>query len=228
MTTAAINSDGIRILLVDSHAVVRAGLKMLIEQHSRLIVVGEAATARDAIRTAIRETPDVIVLDLDLGVESGLDVLTALNKVHLCSRVLVLTGSHDSGAHRRAVRLGAVGLVLKEKAPDVVIKAIEKVHAGEVWLDRVMIARVLGELLHHPSGNPPSPEAVRIAQLTGRQREVVALIGKGHKNRQIADLLCISEATVRHHLTSIFSKLGLTDRVDLVIYAYRHGLAELP
>ena len=108
MTTAAINSDGIRILLVDSHTVVRASLKILIEQHSRLIVVGEAATARDAIRTAIRETPDVIVLDLDLGVESGLDVLTALNKAHLRSRVLVLTGSHDSGAHRRAVRLGAV------------------------------------------------------------------------------------------------------------------------
>jgi DNA-binding NarL/FixJ family response regulator len=136
----------------------------------------------------------------------------------------VLTGVRDVEMHRRAVRLGAVGLVLKEKAADVLLKAIAKVYAGEVWLDRLLIANVLSEITR-PTSQSLDPEDIKIKALTVREREIIKLIGQGLKNQAIANRLCISEATVRHHLTSIFGKLGVGDRLELAIYAYRHGLA---
>jgi DNA-binding NarL/FixJ family response regulator len=121
-----------------------------------------------------------------------------------------------------------MGLVLKHKAADTVIRAIEKVYAGEVWLDRAMIASILNERASHSAAPEPQAETPRIAKLTEREREVIRLLGEGIKNRQIAERLHISEATVRHHLTSVFAKLGVMDRFELVIYAFQHGLAKLP
>ena len=200
---------------------------MLIETQPGLQVVGEAGNRTDALAVAAREQPDIILLDLDLGGDTALDCIPALLAVAKQTRIVILTGVYDAELHRRAVRLGAVGLVLKDKAAEVLIKAIEKVHAGEVWLERAMTASVLNEITHG-QGQQASPEAVKIATLTAREREVVALIGEGLKNQQIARRLFISETTVRHHLTSIFAKLGLSDRLELVIYAYRHGLIETP
>jgi len=118
-----------------------------------------------------------------------------------------------------------MGLVLKEKAADVLLQAIEKVHAGEVWLEPAMIASVLGEMTGARASQLLDPEVAKIASLTEREREVVTLMSQGLRNRQIAARLGISETTVRHHLTSIFAKLEVTDRLELVIYTYRHGLA---
>ncbi len=113
-----------------------------------------------------------------------------------------------------------MGVVLKEQASDVLLRAIEKVHAGEVWLERTMIAHVLGQMTRRRSHPQLSPEEAKIATLTAREREVMALIGEGLKNSQIAQRLFISETTVRHHLTSTFGKIGVHDRLELVIYAY--------
>ncbi len=124
--------------------------------------------------------------------------------------------------------LGAMGLVFKEKAAEVVIRAIERVHAGEVWFDRTLIGNVLTELSRASATKKLDPEATKITKLTEREREIAALIGEGLKNKQIANRLFISETTVRHHLTSVFDKLGVTDRLELIIYAYRHGLAKPP
>jgi DNA-binding NarL/FixJ family response regulator len=225
MTTLDVNT--VRILLVDDHAVVRAGLRMLIESRPGLAVVGEAATTSDAVATAGREQPDLILLDLDLGGDSGLDILPELFATAKQARVLLLTGVRDPEEHHRAIRLGAMGVVLKEKAAEDLLKAIEKVHAGEVWLDGALMARVLGRSL---PGDPATtnPEVAKIATLTEREREVIALICEGLQNKLIGERLFISETTVRHHLTSIFDKLGVTNRLELVIYAYRHGLAKLP
>jgi two-component system nitrate/nitrite response regulator NarL len=121
-----------------------------------------------------------------------------------------------------------MGLVSKQKAADTVIRAIEKVYAGEVWLDRAMIASILNDQISTSVAPDQSVEALRIAKLTEREREVIQLIGEGIKNRQIAERMYISEATVRHHLTSVFAKLGVADRFELVIYAFQHGLAKLP
>ena len=142
--------------------------------------------------------------------------------------MIVLTGMRDSEAHRRAVRLGAMGLVRKEQASAVLLQAIAKVHAGEVWLERTLVADVLGEMTRGGPVCPVDPEAVKIATLTSRECELITLVGEGLKNRQIACRLCIAEATVRHHLTSIFAKLDVVDRLELVLYAHRHGLSRLP
>ena len=218
----------IRVLLVDDHAVVRTGLRLLIESRPGLQVVGEAATRPAALTAAAREHPDLILLDLDLGGSSGLDFLPELLAAAPAARVLILTGLRDAEVHRRAVRLGAMGVVVKDKAAEVLLQAIEKVHAGEVWLERTMMAATLRELTRRGTATPHDPEAAKIATLTAREREVIALVGTGLKNRQIAQRLFISETTVRHHLTAVFAKLGVADRLELVIYAYRHGLATAP
>ena len=214
----------IRVVLVDDHTVVRTGLRMLIESRPGITVVGEASNGAEALAVVARTQPDIIVLDLDLGGESGLDCVSELRAVASTARVLVLTGVRDPELHRQAVRLGSLGLVRKEEAADVLLQAIEKVHAGEVWLEPAMIASVLGEMTGTRTSQPLDPEAAKIASLTEREREVMTLMGQGLRNKQIAERLGISETTVRHHLTSIFAKLEVTDRLELVIYIYRHGL----
>jgi two-component system nitrate/nitrite response regulator NarL len=225
MTTAPIPS--IRVLLVEDHAVVRAGLRLLIESRRGLSVVGEAANHADALALTAREQPDIILLDLDLGTENGLNILPGLRAAAGQAHVLVLTGVRDVAEHHRAIRQGAMGLVLKEHAPEVLLKAIEKVHAGEIWLDRAMLATVLNEMVSGQAG-PANAEATRIATLTERERQVIGLVGEGLKNKQIGDRLSITETTVRHHLTSIFTKLGVGSRLEMVIFAHRHNLTTWP
>ena len=216
-------ANPIRVLLIDDHVVMRMGLRMLIENQPGLRVVGEATDRATAIQSATREQPDIILLDLDLGDESGLDILPELRAVAQAARVVVLTGIRESAEHQRAVQLGATGMVLKEQALDTLVRAIESVYAGEAWLDAGLVAQILAE---RSRGRDADPEAARIAALTEREREVIGLIGEGLKNRQIGERLSISETTVVHHLTSIFTKLGLANRLELVTYAYRHGLAK--
>ena len=221
-------SQPTRVLIVDDHGIVRAGLRMLLESQPGLTVVGEAATCADALVLATREHPDVIILDLDLGGENAIESIPTLLSAAPEARILVLTGVRDPEAHREAVRYGAMGLVLKEKAAETLLQAITKVRAGEVWLEPSMIARVLGELTRPQTAPPTSPEAAKIATLTEREREVITLVGEGLRNKHIAERLYISEATVRHHLTAIFAKLEVADRFELAVYAYQHGLAKPP
>jgi two-component system, NarL family, nitrate/nitrite response regulator NarL len=223
MTSLAMHP--IDILIIDDHALLSAGLRLMIESQRHMRVVGEATSRATALRAARDTAPDIILLDLDLGDDSGFDLLPELLNILPDTRVIVLTGLRDPEGQRRAVMLGAMGLVLKEKAIETVLKAIEKVHAGEVWLDRSMIASILRAQAVGAQEN--STAAARIGTLTDRERDVIRLVGEGLKNKQIAERLVISEATVRHHLTSIFSKVGVTDRFELVIYAYRYGLARL-
>lgn len=227
MSTSEVVDQVIRVLLVDDHAVVRSGLRMLIENRSRVKVVGEAANPTDALASAARERPDVIVLDLDLGTDSGLDLLPQLLSVADTARVLVLTGVRDFEKHRKAARLGAVGLVQKDNAVEVLLTAIEKVYAGEIWFDRALLSSLITETGR--ADKKSDPELNKIATLTPREREIIGVIAdSGLKNKQIADRLFISPTTVRHHLTSIFQKLGVSDRLELAIYAYRYGIAKPP
>jgi DNA-binding NarL/FixJ family response regulator len=130
-------------------------------------------------------------------------------------------------SHRIAIRRGAMGIVLKQQAADLLLKAIRKVHAGEVWIDRSMMGSVLDDVRSERQQGSNS-EATKIASLTPREREVVALVSEGLKNKLIGERLYISETTVTHHLSSVFSKLEVSDRLELIIYAFRHGLAKMP
>src|SRR6185369_1220329 len=168
------------------------------------------------------------LFDLQVNGLNGLDLIrAALNSTNQ-ARLLVLTETLDLEAHRRAVHMGAMGLVLKDRAAEVLIKAIEKVHDGEVWLDRSLTASVLTEMSRANKAAEPDPEAAKIATLTKREREIIIFVCQGLKNRQIADKLFLSEATVRNHLTSILSKLELSDRFELALFSYRHGLGKPP
>ena len=218
-------SATIRVLIVDDHAVVRAGLRMLIDQDPDMKVTSVAGNRSEALAAAASDPPNIIILDIVLGDEDGLSLLPELRAVAPNARVLVLTGLRSSESQRQAMRAGAMGIVLKEHAVEVLIKAIKKVHHGEVWLDRLTMGSVLQEMTEEKQ---PDPDQEKIASLTDREREVVNLVGEGLKNKQIAAKLFISETTVTHHLSSVFSKLAVSDRLELIIYAFRHGLAKLP
>jgi len=198
---------------------------MLIDNEPNMEVVGQAANRAEALSVAKTAKPNLVILDIDLGGEDGLDFLPELQELVPEARVLVLTGLREIEAHRRAARLGAAGLVLKEHAADILLKAINKVHDGELWLDRGMLGSLLREATQEAKDDP---DAVKIATLTPREREVVTLISEGLKNRDVAGRLFISETTVTHHLTSIYAKLGLSDRLELVIFAFANRLAKTP
>lgn len=216
--------DIIRIVIVDDQLALRAGLRLLLEKQEPMKVVG-LASGREAVAMITSETPDVIVLDGDIGPDDGLAMVQQFLGASNSSRILVLTNKTDPEAHRRAIHLGAAGVVQKSSAVEVLVKAIEKVHMGEIWVDRTTMGKLLDDFRN---GHPPDPEADKISRLTAREREVIRLVGLGLKNKQIADKLFISEITVTHHLSSIFGKLGVTNRLDLLIYALGHNLAKMP
>jgi len=222
----AADSGVIRILLVDDHAMVREGVRMLLEGQADLALVGEAWDRAGALGAIARERPDLVLLDLDLGAESGLDLLRELVASDPGTRVLVFTGVRDPEVHRRAMLLGALGVVPKEKAAAVLLAAIRKVHSGEAWVDRSMVASLLQEA--RQARRQEDPEAPKLALLTGREREIIGLVAQGNGTRQIGSRLGIREKTVRNHLVSIYSKLDVSDRLELAIYAVRHGLATAP
>lgn len=219
----------IRILLIDDHAVIRTGLKMLLESHQGLEVVGEAGDQESALQVAAREQPDIVLLDLDLDGQNSLQFMPALLAAAQQARVMILTASADVDLQRRAVLLGALGVVQKREAGEVLIKAIENVYAGQVWLDNSIMTGVLAKLSGGDGdATKHGAESGRIGMITKREREVITLVGAGLRNKQIADKLFISETTVRHHITSIFNKLEVSNRLSLVMYAYQHGLAKPP
>ena len=215
----------ISIMIVDDHVVIRSGLRMLIEHDQNMRVVAMAGNQEEALERAASETPDVIILDLLLGDEDALTFLPELCQASPKSRVLILTGVQSPDSHRRAIRRGAMGIVLKEHAADQLLKAIKKVNDGEVWIERSMVGDMIQELSRPPMVDP---EMVKIESLTDREREVISLVGEGLKNKQVGERLFISETTVTHHLSSVFSKLDVSDRLELIIYAFRHGLAKMP
>jgi len=215
----------IRIMIVDDHAVIRAGLRMLIEHDQTMNVVAMAGNRVEALRLAASEQPDIIILDLLLGDDDGLAFLPELCETSPKSRVLVLTGVQNPDSYRGSIRRGAMGIVLKEQAAEVLLKAIKKVSEGQVWIDRSLMVEMIQEFNKSSSADP---EQAKIAALTDREREVIMLVGEGLKNKSIAERLFISETTVTHHLSSVFSKLDVSDRLELTIYAFRHGLAKMP
>jgi NarL family two-component system response regulator LiaR len=243
-----------RILIIEDEEIVRDGLSLLVGHQPGFRVVGMASAIKDAIAIAKQEQPDVALLDIKLGDDDGIDCLSEIQTVSPKTRVLILTGMSDLETHYAAVNSGAMGIVRKIEGAETLVSAIRKVLAGEVWLNGELMAKILSDLRQAranallgtsndggvqseesatyrwrlPASRRDEYEEVKMARLTDREREVVELIGQGMRNQQIADKLCISIITVRHHLTSIFSKLEVGDRFELAIYSFRHGLAKPP
>ncbi len=219
----------IRVLIVDDHPTLVWGLERLIGSQSPRM---EAAASTDdpdtALALAQRLRPDVVLLDLALGERCGLSALPQL--MGTGAKVLVLTGERSQEVLDKAVRLGARGVVRKDAPADLLLKAIEKVHDGELWLDRRTLGRVLHGLMDPQADARQDPERQRQASLTQRERRIIEAIveGRGSSNKALAARLFISEHTLRNHLSSIYHKLGVGNRLELYVYAMRHQLSQAP
>ncbi|HEU4351103.1 MAG TPA: response regulator transcription factor [Burkholderiales bacterium] len=213
----------IRVLLVDDHRCVLWGLAKLIESaRPQLELVDIATCHREALAAMQKHRPHVVLLDLDLGGESGFDLVPQLASE---AAVLILTGLRDPAVQERAVVAGARGVIYKTEPAELILKAIERVHAGEPWLDRSAMGRVL-QTLSRRQGRPSEPPPH--ATLTAAERKVVAAVVRQRSapNKVIADALHLSEHTLRNHLSSIYGKLGINKRVELVLHAMEHRLAQ--
>ncbi len=209
---------GVRLVLADDHPLMLDGLESLCRTEKDFLVLARCSNGRQTIEAVEKYRPDILVLDLRMPLTDGTEVLRELRPKKLATRVVVLTASSDEEEILGAVRLGARGVVLKEMAPRQLIQCVRKVHAGELWLDRKTLTRALDQMLLREE---TLSDASKI--LTGREFEIVCLVGLGLRNRQIADRLFISEGTVKVHLHNIFEKLDLDSRLALGRLAQSRG-----
>ena len=212
-----------RVLIADDHAVVRAGLRALINGEPRFTVVGEAVNGDEAVALAASLTPEILVLDVSMPRKSGLEALRDLGDT-ASVKTLILTAAIDRGGMLTALQLGARGVVLKTAASGTLIEALTAVAAGDYWLDRSRVSNFIDVLRRLNSPITPSGDPYG---LTERQREILGAVVQGLNNREIARQFAISEHTVKHHLTQVFNKTGVSTRLELALLATQQGLVTL-
>ncbi len=212
----------LRILIVDDHEVVRLGLRALLDRHPGFTVVDEACTAREAIQKALLHRPDVVVMDIRMPGRSGIDACRDIVAQLPETRVIMLTSYAEDELLFDAIEAGACGYVLKQIGSDDLIRAIEAVGRGEALLDPSVTRRVLERVREAARKD----EAAAFAELTEQELRVLALVAEGKTNREIAQALYLGEGTVRNYVSSILSKLGLTNRAEAAAYAVQHNLKE--
>jgi len=217
-------ADEIRLFLADDHAVVRSGLRMLLQAQPDMKIVGEAETGQEAIRRVVELRPDVVLMDIEMPGMNGIEATRRIKAEAPQAAVLALTMYEDDQYFFEMLRAGASGYVPKRAAPDELVSAIRAVSRGEVYLYPSLAGRLVQDYLRRGpagEGEPPADE------LTPREQEVLTLIAEGFSNNEIADRLVISAKTVDRHRENLMRKLNLHNRVDLVKYALRKGLIGL-
>ena len=208
--------------MADDHAIFRDGLRKLLEGADDVQIVGEASNGVECTKMLGKLKPDILLLDLRMPEKDGLGVLEEVNFDSLPTRVIVLTAAEDDRDVVRAMRLGARGVVLKQSASDLLLKSIRKVHEGEIWLDNRMTAEVIDAFKKSSESGQRREKPL----LSDREKEIVQLVAQGFRNREIGEKLFISEQTVKNHLHNIFDKLGVSDRLELALYAIHHRLID--
>jgi two-component system, NarL family, nitrate/nitrite response regulator NarL len=220
----------IRVMVVAEHRIVLHGIKRLIDdERPQLEVVAALESCASAIDAAEQAKPDVILLDANLIADHEADVVQSLVKGR-GARVLMLGGTGDRNKHEAAILRGAFGVVQRSDAPETLIKAIKKVHEGQLWLDRSTTGRLFVELSTQKTRVIADPVARRLASLTEREHEVVCVLATqpGSDNKKLASSLQIGEHTLRNHLSRIYDKLGVPNRMELFLLAQRHGINSQP
>jgi DNA-binding NarL/FixJ family response regulator len=208
----------IRVLVADDHAVVREGLRTFLSLQDGIEVVGEAADGEAAVREAEIRRPDVVLMDLVMPRLDGVGAMRELRRRLPGCRVIVLTSYGQDDRLLPAIQAGAAGYLLKDAEPAEIARAVRAAHAGEALLDPAVAARLLAAVAG-PASAPPAP------RLTPREREVLALIGRGMANKRIALELGVSEKTVKTHVGHLLAKLGVSDRTQAALLAVREGIA---
>jgi two-component system nitrate/nitrite response regulator NarL len=212
----------IRVLVADDHELFRDGVRKLLEGAGNISIVGEAADGNECLRLLEKLKPDIVLLDLRMPEKDGLAVLESLNFEAVPTKVIVVTGAEEDHDILRAMRLGARGIVLKRSASDLLVKSIRKVYQGEIWLDNRMTAEVVNAFKKSAEGGSRREKPL----LSDRERQIVQHVAQGFRNREIGEKLVISEQTVKNHLHNIFDKLGVSDRLELALYAIHHRLID--
>lgn len=216
----------IRVLLIDDHRSVLWGLEKLIEsQHPRMQVIGKFTSFAEASTELEKLQPDIILLDLDLGVEHGIEVIPRMIPMTK-AKILILTGSRDAAMHDKAIIAGAKGILEKENSAEMILTAIQQVHEGQLWMDQARMSRIILELSKKKSDEEKSPDRKKIDSLTQRERKIILAVTSraGATGSEVAKVLHISESTLRNHLSSIYTKLELINRLELWDYAHKNGL----
>lgn len=217
--------DVIRVMIADDHPIVREGLRRLLELEPDIGVVAEVGSGRAVLEQFEEVRPDVLLLDLKMPDIDGLEVLQRLRPVKGNTKILVLTASEDKNEWVQAMKLECSGIVVKQTPPELIVKSIRKVHEGEIWLDSHTTAAVMRQFAAPDDGGTAAvPRGRTRVPLSAREREIVALVAQGYRNREMAEKLFISEQTVKNHLHNIFDKLGVSDRLELALYAIHKGL----
>lgn len=223
-TVASSAAGTISIALADDHAIFRDGLRRLLQLEPDFKIVAEAQDGTQVPDILRDHEPDVLLLDLKMPNLDGLSLLQRLQNQKFKTKIIVLTASDDEGEYVQAMKYGTSGIVLKQTATDLLIKSIRKVYSGEIWLDAKTTAAVMRQFA---SPNDPSPRDRDKPRLSNREREIVALVAQGFKNKEIAERMFISEQTVKNHLHNIFDKLGVSDRLELALYAIHRNIRPL-
>ena len=211
-----------RILLVDDHEVVRLGLKSLLERHPQFEIVGEAASAREALEQVENNHPDVVVMDIRLPGVSGIEACEEITSRFPETRVLMLTSYAEDEMLFSAIRAGASGYILKQIGGEELVRALEAVARGEALLDPAVTQRVFQEVRRAVK----EEEASAFIHLSQQEKHVLLLVSEGRTNREIAKALFLGEGTVRNYVSSILSKLGVSNRAEAAAYAVEHNLRE--
>ncbi len=211
-----------RLIIVDDHEVVRLGLKSLLERHTQFEIVGEASNARDALELTSRMKPDVVLMDIRLPGMSGIEACEQITANYQGIKVIMLTSYAEDEMLFSAIRAGASGYVLKQIGGEDLIKAIESVGKGEALLDPAVTQRVFQEVRRAVK----EEEASAFADLSQQERHVLLLVSEGKTNREIARTLYLGEGTVRNYVSSILSKLGVSNRAEAAAYAVEHNLRD--
>lgn len=215
----ATGSDPITVIIADDHIVVRHGVRAFLSTQPDIVVVGEGSNGDEAIALCREHAPDVALLDLVMPGTDGIDATRQIKQVSPRTQVVILTSFHEDQHIVPAIRAGALSYLLKDAAPEQLADAIRKAAQGEV----VLHSRVAAHVMRAFQGSKLT-ETSRLAELTARELEVLRLVAEGLSNAHIAERLCISEKTVKSHVSNVLNKLHLEDRTQAAVYAWRKGL----
>ena len=214
----------VRIVLADDHQMFRDALRRLLDAEPDLVVVGDAADGDEAVALTLQYEPDILLLDVAMPHRNGMEVLQQIAAASQATRIIMVTGAVEENELRQALRLGARGFVLKESGAVQLLESIRVVHGGEYFVGRECMADLVSAV--RSRGVAIEGRAPRKADfgLTTRERQIVSAVVNAYQNKEIAEKFAISEKTVKHHLTNIFNKVGVSNRLELALFAVHHRL----
>lgn len=217
----------IRVIIADGQPIVLEGLRAVLNRQPSLEIVAEAADGMEAIEKTVHLDPDVVLMDVKLPKVDGLTVLRSIQTRAARSKVILFASADHKEDFVEAMKLGCCGILLKDSSTSLIEKSIHKVFAGEIWLDSTTTAAVIRQFAspaEFPAAHSNGKTSRERAQLSQREREIIVLIAQGYKNKEIAEKMFITEQTVKNHLHNVFDKLGVSDRLELALYAIHNSL----